>query len=541
MRLTLWLVLLCGSCVYLFSKESFRTWTSTNGENSIVARLVEFKGEKVQIEYLDKKIIDVSLSKFSKADQEYVRKVYGRSLFLVPKPFEGKENGAAIVTSITGDVFVVIQNFDRYSDKDPDPRPVIVGESIGPGSTLIIDNDSRADLLLTNGTLAHLQENTRVVLNSLYQKKFRGSKLKANELEKEVSPSRTFLNLEQGELVVEVRKLNKESSFMIKTPLSHAGIRGTQFKLSAKASSSELAVLEGKVDFLDTKQDTQSVQSGQKSISMPNETAKLESLSVQEQNEINQLVSETRQAAASVDLNRLANTVNGYSEEPIYRVKTALNMEMIWCPPGAFRTTGSFGRKPHPIILTKGFYLGKFEVTQAEYEKVMGSNPSEIKGDRLPVLNTSFDQSLEFCEKLNKRERFRRGWEFILPTLAEREYACRAGTTTNYYWGNSFDPKLANGQGSDIEQVIKVGSYPPNAWGFYDMHGNVHERVYENSGCEYKEGVLQIDPEQFRGRFPYNADVGGAWNYNMGSSSHTNGGNTRGPHLGFRVILRQID
>jgi formylglycine-generating enzyme required for sulfatase activity len=541
MRLILGLVLICVSCVYLFSKESFRTWTSANGKSTTDARLVEFKGEKVQIEYRDKRIKDVSLSKFSKADQEYVRKVYGRSLFLVPKPFEGKENGAAIVTSITGDVFVVIQNFGRYSDKDPDPRPVIVGESIGPGSTLITGKSSRADLLLTNGTLAHLQENTRVVLNSLYQKKFRGSKVKANELEKEVSPSRTFLNLVQGELVVEVRKLNNESSFLIKTPLSHAGIRGTQFKLSAKASSSELAVLEGKVDFLDTKQDTQSVESGQKSSSMPNETAKLESLSVQEQDEINQIVSKTRQAAASVDLNRLANTVNGYSQEPIYKVRIALNMEMIWCQPGAFRTTGSFGRKPHPVILTRGFYVGKYEVTQEEYVKVMKTNPSELKGDRLPVLNTSFEQSLEFCAKLNKKERIPRGWEFTLPTLAEREYACRAGTTTNYYWGNAFDPKLANGMNSGFEQAIEVGSFPPNAWGFYDMHGNVTERVYENSGCEYEEGVLQIDPTQHKGMFPYMADAGGNWTMNIGSSGHMNGGGTQSIGGGFRVILRQVD
>jgi formylglycine-generating enzyme required for sulfatase activity len=505
------------------------------------ARMVKFKGEMVQIEYPDKRILNFSLSKFSKADQEYVKRAHGRLLFAEPQPFEEKENGAVIVTSITGDVFVVIQNRDRYSDKDPDPRPVIIGESIGPGSTLITDNGSTADLLLTNGTLAHLQENTRVVLNSLYQKKFRGSKDKATELEEEISPSRTFLNLEQGGLVVEVRKLNKGSSFLIKTPLSHTGIRGTQFKLSAKATFSELAVLDGKVDFLDTQQNTQPVESGQKSASKPDESAKIESLSVKEQTEIKQLVSETRQAAASVDLNRLANTVNGYSQEPIYQVKSALNMEMIWCPPGAFRTTGSFGRKPHPVILTKGFYMGKYEVTQEEYEKVMRSNPSEIKGDRLPILNTSFDQSLEFCEKLNDKERFRRGWEFTLPTLAEREYACRAGTTTNYHWGNAFDPKLANGMNSDLGKPIEVGSYPPNAWGFYDMHGNVHERVYENAGCEYEEGVLQIDPVKDRGRFPYNADVGGSWNYNLGSSGHMNGGNTQGTHLGFRVILRQID
>jgi len=544
MRLTLWLVLLCGSCVYLFSKESFRTWTSTNGENSIVARLVEFKGEKVQIEYLDKKIIDVSLSKFSKADQEYVRKVYGRSLFLVPKPFEGKENGAAIVTSITGDVFVVIQNFGRYSDKDPDPRPVIVGESIGPGSTLITDKRSRADLLLTNGTLAHLQENTRVVLNSLYQKKFRGSKVKANELEKEVSPSRTFLNLEQGELVVEVRKLNKESSFLIKTPLSHAGIRGTQFKLSAKASSSELAVLEGKVDFLDTKQDTQPVETGQKSASKPDESAKIESLSDKEQNEIKQLVSETRQAAASVDLNRLANTVNGYSQESIYQVKSALNMEMIWCPPGAHVTKGAYSIKQHPVILTKGYYLGKFEVTQSEYKQIMKFNPSEIKSDRLPVSNVSIVDALEFCKKLTTKERgLPRKWQFTLPTGAEWEYACRAGTTTNYSWGDIFNPKLANSSESGFGKATEVGFFPPNPWGFHDMHGNLFEKVIEDRESNL-EDVLLIDPSNDAIKNNSDSQKGGVFSLPSqyhGSSYYHNGGTGSDSGSGFRIVLKEVE
>ena len=544
MRLIVGLVLLCGSCVYLFSKESFRTWTSANGEDSMEARLVEFKGKMVQIEYPDKKKLNVPLSKFSKADQEYVKKAHGRLLFAEPQPFEGKENGAVIVTSITGDVFVVIQNRDRYSDKDPDPRPVIVGESIGPGSTLITDNGSTADLLLTNGTLAHLQENTRVVLNSLYQKKFRGSKVKANELEKEISKSRTFLNLEQGDLVVEVRKLNKESSFLIKTPLSHTGIRGTQFKLSAKATLSELAVLEGKVDFLDTQQNTQSVESDQKSASKPDESAKIESLSDKEQNEIKQLVSETRQAAASVDLNRLANTVDGYSQEPIYQVKSALNMEMIWCPPGAHVTKGAYEIKQHPVILTKGYYLGKFEVTQSEYKEIMKFNPSEIKSDRLPVSNVSIVDALEFCEKLTNKERsLPRKWQFTLPTGAEWEYACRAGTTTNYSWGDIFDPKLANSSESGFGKATEVGSFPPNPWGFHDMHGNLFEKVIEDRKFNL-EGVLLIDPSNDAIKNNSDGQKGGVFSLPSqyhGSSYIHNMGRGSDSGSGFRIVLKEVD
>jgi len=105
-----------------------------------------------------------------------------------------------------------------YSEVKPTARTVIVGESIASGATLTTGSGASADLLLTNGTLAHLGENTKLVLTALYQKSFKGTKQKASELTKEVSPSRTALKLEEGDLVVEVRKLNKESSFLISTP-----------------------------------------------------------------------------------------------------------------------------------------------------------------------------------------------------------------------------------------------------------------------------------------------------------------------------------
>ena len=526
--------------ILLAAEEPLRTWTSTDGR-TIEARFLEMMGNEVRIKYPDRRVLNVPLNKFSPADQEYVRKAHGRVLFNEPKPFEGEEKGSVIIASARGEVEVLASFNSRYADLNPLPRPVIAGETVGPGFTIFTGEGAEADLLLTNGTLAHLEENSKLKLSALYQKAFKGNKVRASELTEEVSPSRTFLELDEGSLVVEVRKLSKESSFVIKTPIAQTGIRGTQFKLLANSNVAELSVLEGRVDFLDGQQLAQPVEIGKKAGSKPGEKAKLGVLSASEKTVIAKAIAQTKAVSASIDLNRLADSANGYSQEPIYKVKSALNMEMIWCPPGAFRTTGSFARKPHPIILTKGFYMGKYEVTQEEYEKVMRSNPSELKGDRLPVLNTSFEQSLEFCAKLNKKERIPRGWEFTLPTLAEREYACRAGTTTNYHWGNDFDPKLANGKGSGFKQPIEVGSFPPNAWGFHDMHGNVMERVYENSGCEYEEGVLQIDPTQHKGMFPYMADAGGNWTINIGSGGHMNGGGTQSIHEGFRVIFRQVD
>jgi hypothetical protein len=178
-------------------------------------------------------------------------------------------------------------------------------------------------------------------------------------------------------------------------------------------------------------------------------------------------------SCSKYDLTRLANTVEGYASKPNYIVKSALDLELIWCPPGSF-IMGD-GVDAQQVILTKGFYLGKYEVTQEQYEKVMGNNPGKFKGENLPVEQVTWDDALAFCKALTRQESIPRGWEFTLPTEAQWEYACRAGTTTKYSWGDDLDPKLANYKDSGLKKTGAVGSYRPNAWGFYDMHGNVSE------------------------------------------------------------------
>ena len=114
-----------------------------------------------------------------------MKKAYGRSLFAEPQPFKDQGRGGVIVASAKGKVEVLIAKTDRYSD--PKSRAVIVGESIASGATLTTGSGAEADLLLTNGTLAHLGEKTKLVLTALYQKAFKGTKQKASELTKEVS------------------------------------------------------------------------------------------------------------------------------------------------------------------------------------------------------------------------------------------------------------------------------------------------------------------------------------------------------------------
>ena len=475
--------------ITLTAKEPIRTWTSSDGR-TLEARYLEMVGTKVRIENATGRKFTVPLTGFSSADQEYVKKAYGRSLFAPPQPFDDEGRGGVIVASAKGKVEVIVQRRDRYSDKDPDPREVIVGESIGPGATLITGSGAEANLLLTNGTLAHLSENTKLVLTALYQKSFKGTKQKASELTKEVSPSRTALKLEEGELVLEVRKLGKESSFLVETKIAQAGIRGTQFKISASADSAELSVLEGRVDFLDAEEMATAVTTGKKIIGLKEKPSNKQSLSKEEQVVIKKSLEQVKLAVAEIDLNQLAYFFQGPKGRK-YTVKS-IDMELIWCPPGKFimgpdpRSHLKVFSPAHPVVLTKGFYLGKFEVTQKQYQKVMGLNPSKFRGENLPVEMITWFDAVAFCETLNAKESIARGWEFILPTEAEWEYACRAGTRTTFSWGNEINPKLANYSYSSFKKTVDVGSYQPNPWGFLDMHGNVFEWCNDRSMQPYK-------------------------------------------------------
>jgi len=533
--------------VTLTAKEPLRTWTSTDGR-TLEARYLEMVGSKVRIENASGRTFTVPLTGFSQADQEYAKKAYGRALFVDPQPFDDDSRGGVIVASAKGQVEVLVPPRDHYSDVKPTARAVIVGESIASGATLTTGSGSSADLLLTNGTLAHLGENTKLVLTALFQKSFSGTNQKASELTKEVSHSRTSLKLEEGDLVVEVRKLNKESSFLISTPIAHAGIRGTQFKVKAKADSAELSVLEGRVDFLDAEQLATPVETAKKAGTRKGVAAKLVDMSASEQSEVKQAVEQTKQASASIDLNRLANTVDGYEPKPNYIVKSALGMELIWCPPGGFIMGPDGNNNPaHPVVLTKGFYLGKYEVTQEQYEKVMGNNPSRFKGDKLPVEMVSWNDAVEFCQALSREER-RLGWEFTLPTEAQWEYACRAGTSTAYSWGESITSDNANynwdggaHDGNDLKKTRDVGQYAANPWGFFDMHGNVREWTADLHGDYPNQSV--VDP---LGSNVGSAPVfrGGSWDdkgKNLRSANRHNDFPSNRHIFGFRVALKQVD
>jgi formylglycine-generating enzyme required for sulfatase activity len=171
-----------------------------------------------------------------------------------------------------------------------------------------------------------------------------------------------------------------------------------------------------------------------------------------------------------------------------------INLEMVLIPAGKFMMGSPLfekGRneleKQHEVTLTNSFYMGKYQVTQEQWESLMGKNPStRTRGGKLPVTDVSWEDCQEFINKLNAKTKR----DYRLPTEAEWEYACRAGTTTAYSYGDLLTMNDANFLGDGIKAV---GSYKPNAFGLFDMHGNVWEWCSDWYGF-YPEGPA-TDPK----------------------------------------------
>jgi len=217
-----------------------------------------------------------------------------------------------------------------------------------------------------------------------------------------------------------------------------------------------------------------------------------------------------------------------FSDNNLYPVKNKLGMEFAYIPPGEFMM-GSPEDEPeryddevlHHVTISKGFYMGTTTVTQGQWKAVMGNNPSSFKddGDEYPVETISWDDANEFIKKLNT---FDETGKYRLPTEAEWEYACRAGTETPFYFGECLSTNQANYDGNYPmtncpkgvyrKKTVPVASFEPNSWGLYDMHGNVREL------CEdvYIEKYLKdsvTDPVIQRGSSGLRVARGGSWYY----------------------------
>ena len=215
------------------------------------------------------------------------------------------------------------------------------------------------------------------------------------------------------------------------------------------------------------------------------------------------------------------------ADRPDNKITNSIGMTLTRIPAGEF-LMGSTGADPgarddeqpqHRVRISKPFYMGIYEVTQAEFEGIMGTNPSsftktglledgpaELDCSRLPVDNVTWYAAVEFCRRLSILPAEKRaGRMYRLPTEAEWEYACRAGTTTVFHSGDTLSSMQANfngihpfghtDKGPFLNRTTTVGSYEPNAFGLYDMHGNLHEWCMDRFERDYYHVSPEEDPE----------------------------------------------
>ena len=251
----------------------------------------------------------------------------------------------------------------------------------------------------------------------------------------------------------------------------------------------------------------------------------------------------------------------------------SMGMRFAYIPPGRFlmgKTHDEASQfaddKPHEVRLTRGFFLGVYEVTQQEFQRIMNKNPSYFSAQgngadlvrgmdtsRFPVEDISWQNAKDACDALSALERR----QYRLPTEAEWEYACRAGTTTPFFWGQSLNGDRANCdgknypfgtviQGTYLERTTTVGSYQANAWGLFDMHGNVWELCADwRDPNYYANSPLNDPPGPVKGTSKIRR--GGSWrvpavycqsahrNWNVPNATRSDPESP--PDIGFRVLL----
>ncbi len=255
-----------------------------------------------------------------------------------------------------------------------------------------------------------------------------------------------------------------------------------------------------------------------------------------------------------VSTNATGNIINRRNESAKYFTEdlgNGVTLEMVEILGGTFimgspasEAERDSDESPQHQVTVPGFFMAKYQLTQAQYQAITGNNPSYFKGDNRPVEQVIWNDAVTFCEKLSQKTQK----NYRLPSEAEWEYACRAGTTTPFYFGESITPELVNYDGNYTygsvpkgqyrQQTTDVGSFPPNAFGLYDMHGNVWEWCFDDYIDSYSDAPK--DGSALTGRSKFKVLRGGSWLSNpIGCRSADRNHDFRVFNygaLGFRVV-----
>ena len=274
--------------------------------------------------------------------------------------------------------------------------------------------------------------------------------------------------------------------------------------------------------------------------------------------------------ASGKEINRRSVQVQYFTEDKISLPSGAVPLEMSLIPKGKFMMGSPSSEKErsddespqHDVNFPQDFYIGRYAVTQAQWKAVMGGftdafnkADAKFKGDNRPMIAVSWHEAREFCKRISSS----RG-TYRLPTEAEWEYACRAGTTTPFHFGETITPSLVNYDGNNPyanaskgewrQQTVEVNSFDPNAWGLYQMHGNVWEWCLDEYVDTYskKSSNLKNNGSEPYGDMNVNDNDnrscllrGGSWNFNAGyCRAGLRGGTSarnQSSDFGFRLLL----
>ena len=260
---------------------------------------------------------------------------------------------------------------------------------------------------------------------------------------------------------------------------------------------------------------------------------------------------------SEVTLNRTRSQAQYFTED----LGNGVDLDMVYIPGGKFmmgspKGEGNDREKPQHQVSVQPFFMGKYPVTQAQYRQVMSNNPSHFKGDNLPIEKVSWKNAVEFCQRLSQQT----GQEYRLPSEAEWEYVCRSGTTTPFHFGETITTDLANYRGTDWkyqgevypgnyangpkgeyrEKTTKVGNFPANAFGLYDMHGNVWEWC-EDDWHESYENAPNVGTAWLSEKSSKKVRRGGSWAFiptycRSATRYYSFPENANGNSFGFRVV-----